>query len=610
MPAPTPTPPATEATPPAPSESRWRRLVRSPFAQAGAAVGVIGLIVALALLLPASPPPEFTLSELRQQLAAGEVTTLRIDDSLRTATADLADGSTVRAAYPLDFGPTLVADAEGAGVPVEVAPVRRPGIAEQLLLRLLPTLLLLGVIVLLLRQRMGVGAFVGNRGKAAAVPATRFVDVAGAAEATGELAEVVGYLQDPTRYTRLGARPPRGMLLVGPPGTGKTLLARAVAGEAGVPFFAISGSDFVETFVGVGASRVRSLFDRARKSPEGAIVFIDEIDAVGKRRGGASNGSSDEREHTLNQLLVEMDGFAEHAVVVLAATNRPDVLDPALTRPGRFDRQITVAHPDRAGREEILALYLADKPVSDDLDLTHIARRTPRFTGADLANLVNQAALAAAREQAEHIGARHLDDAVATVVLGRERRSAEVLERDRRITAWHEAGHTVAALCQPAADPPAGVSIVPRGHAGGATWMTGNDHVYLSAPAAQAQLVVAMAGRAAEQLVFGGEYTQGAAGDLRHATDLATRMAADYGMSPIVGPVHIPEDQRQLGASADLLQQAVRELLAGALSEAEVLVRSQRALLDAIAVALLDEETLDADALETIRTRCAEEPAA
>jgi cell division protease FtsH len=586
-------PPGRQARPQ--TRPRWGR----PHAVAGVGLAVVAAVVVLGVALPRNPTAEVSLGVMEQQLADGDVTRLVLDERNGIAEVELSGGILERTAYPTGYAEGLARRALRSGAEVEV--VRPAMSAGDGFFAALPVLLALGLVLFLFRGRLGMGAtFGGTRGRQSEVPDTRFADVAGATEATSELQEVVEYLKDPDRYAHLQARAPKGVLLVGAPGTGKTLLARAVAGEAGVPFFALSGSDFVEKFVGVGASRVRKVFDLARKA-ERAIVFIDEIDAVGKRRGASLN-SNEERENTLNQLLVEMDGFAASEIVVLAATNRPDTLDPALTRPGRFDRQITVAAPDRAGREAILRLYLADRP-AQAVDLEAVSRRTPGFTGADLANLVNQAALAAAREDAAEITMAHVEDAIATVMIGRERRSAEVLQRDREITAWHEAGHTVAALVQADAADPAGVSIIPRGHAGGVTWMNGDDHQFFLAPQAHAQLAVAMAGRAAEELVYGAAYSQGASGDLRSATDLATRMAADYGMSPVVGPVHIPEEQRHTGESADLLQRAVRQLLTEALERARVLLADHRDLLDAIAAELLDRETLDAGDLAQIRGR-------
>jgi cell division protease FtsH len=553
----------------------------------------------VAVGLAARGPVDIGLSELGQRLEAGEVAALTLLDRRQVAEVELVDGTSARASYPSEYGATLVDAALAADVAVEVtgSGTQSPAaVATRVGALALAGLLLL----LVLRHRMGGGALPGGRHRATEPPSTRFGDIAGAEEITAELREVVEYLVEPDRFAHLGARAPKGVLLVGPPGTGKTLLARAVAGEAGVPFFALSGADFVEKFVGVGASRVRNVFASARKAGR-AIIFIDELDAVGKRRGGGLN-SNDEREQTLNQLLVEMDGFASSEIVVLAATNRPDTLDTALTRPGRFDRQVTVGAPDRGAREAILRLHLADRPVGE-VDLAALSRRMPGFTGADIANLVNQGALAAARDGAATIEQRHLDAAIATVMLGPERRSIEVMQRDREITAWHEAGHTVAAMLEVHAMDPAGVSIVPRGHAGGVTWMSGDDHQFLLAPQARAQLVVAMAGRAAEELIYGAAYTQGASGDLRHATDLATRMAAEWGMSDVVGPVHIAEDDRHAGETADLLRRAVRELLVAALDEARTLVAGNRDLLTAVADALLEAESLDTAELRELRAR-------
>ena len=569
-----------------------------------AAAGAVALVLSVVGLasLTGTDTAEISLAELDAALESGGVEEVVVDEAAQAAEVTLAGGRIVEAAYPDGFADALVTQALSADVEVSVA---QTSVSSAGLLRVVPLLVVAALMVLLfvlVRSRVGGGGPGGNGGRPSTVPPTRFDDVAGVEEASAELEEVVSYLSDTEDFVRLGARAPKGVLLVGPPGTGKTLLARAVAGEAGVAFFALSGSDFVEKFAGVGASRVRKVFANARKAGR-AIVFIDELDAVGKQRGGSLN-SNDEREGTLNQLLVEMDGFRGSDVVVLAATNRADTLDSALTRPGRFDRQIVVAAPDRAARRAILELHLGDRPV-DDVDVDALARRTPGLTGADLANLVNQAALAAARQGASSIGHNHMDEALATVTLGRERKSAEVLERDREITAWHEAGHTVIAMVHPDAADPAGVSIVPRGHAGGVTWSNGDDHQLLQVPQARAQLAVAMAGRAAEEHVYGSAYTQGASGDLRSATALAGRMAADYGMSPLVGPVHIPEDQRHAGEGADLLRRAVRELLVEALDEARALVEQHPALLGAVTEALLEHETLDSNALVELRNRVA-----
>jgi cell division protease FtsH len=534
-----------------------------------------------------------SLTDVERAIGEGVVTKIEFGGTRSQVVVTYDDASAATIGYPQGYAPMLTRLAHRNGV--EVSAGRTGGVKGVALL------LVLGAgaaAFLVVQHKRGALPGTGLRTGPATPPTTRFGDVAGQAEVLEELQEVVRYLMDPDDFGAVGATPPKGVLLVGPPGTGKTLLARAVAGEAGVPFFAASGADFVEKYVGVGASRVRGLFDKARKAGK-AIIFIDEVDAVGRARGGDSN---DESERTLNQLLVELDGFEASDVVVIAATNRPDVLDDALLRPGRFDRQVTVGTPDRAGREAILAVHTRGRPLAG-VDLALLSRRTPGFTGADLANLVNQAALSATRTGAQTIGQAHFDDAIATVMVGPERRSAQVLLRDREITAWHEAGHTIAALVQPHADPPAGVSIVPRGPAGGVTWMTGDDHQFLLKPQAHAQLVVAMAGRAAEEAIYGASYTQGASGDLRHATQLATRMAADYGMSHLIGPMHLPESMRGYGETGELLRRAVRELLEAALADARTLVADHRNLLDAVAEALLEHDTLDRDELVALSER-------
>jgi cell division protease FtsH len=431
---------------------------------------------------------------------------------------------------------------------------------------------------------------------------TRFSDVAGCEEAVADLREMVDYLKDPTRYTRLGAQPPRGALLTGPPGTGKTLLARAVAGEAGVAFLPASGSDFVEKYVGVGAQRIRDLFQRARKESR-AIVFIDEIDAIGRHRSRDVANNS-EGENTLIALLTELDGFKDRGdIIVLAATNRPDVLDAAVTRPGRLDRKVVVPTPDRRGREQILTVHVKDKPVAPGLDLRSLARRTPGFSGAQLAAVVNEACMVAARQDLTVVTPECFDAAVETVAMGRPRNSALVTEHDRRITAWHEAGHTVAAFLIPEANDPVSVSIIPRGPAGGVTWMTGSDDAFLSRRAAHAQLVVAMGGRVGEELLLDGEYTQGASNDLHAATQMATAMVAQYGMTSLGYAVH-----DSLGPSAEE-RAVVEDLLADAHERATKLLTEHHDFLMRVAGTLLDDETMAladitaiADALGVDRT--------
>ncbi len=416
-------------------------------------------------------------------------------------------------------------------------------------------------------------------------PETRFSDVAGCEEAVADLREMVEYLKSPYRFTRLGAQPPRGALLTGPPGTGKTLLARAVAGEAEVAFISAAGSDFVEKFVGVGAKRIRDLFARARKEP-GAIVFVDEIDAIGRRRSSESMNNA-EAENTLIALLNELDGFRDRGnVIVLAATNRPDILDPAITRAGRLDRRVVVPIPDARGRQQILAVHSDGKPIDSSVDLRSVARRTPGFSGAQLAAIVNEACMTAARRDLSVVTQECFDAAVETVAMGRPRTSALVTEHDRRITAWHEAGHTVAAFLIPEAQDPVSVSIIPRGPAGGVTWMSGSDDAFLSRRTAHAQLVVAMAGRVGEELLLHGEYTQGAADDLHTATMTATAMVTQYGMTRAGYVVHDPRE----GSLEEFA--VVQDLLEDAHDRAHRLLTGHRELVRRVAEGLLAAETL------------------
>ncbi|HVF18689.1 MAG TPA: ATP-dependent metallopeptidase FtsH/Yme1/Tma family protein [Mycobacteriales bacterium] len=546
--------------------------------------------------------PRVPLSDAVNAIEAGRVREATIDEGAQVVRLTLADGSKREALYPADFAPELSERLLAKDVRLQTELPRATPLAARIALLAFLLLVLGALLYPMMRGRLRVGAFARGRGELIEVPSTRFSDIAGADEAVLELEELVEVLHDPERYHEAGAKVPHGVLLVGPPGTGKTLLARAVAGEAGVPFFSISGSDFVETFVGVGASRVRAIFDRARKHGR-AIIFIDEIDAVGKARGGGGgNGSADEREHTLNQLLVEMDGFTSSGVIVLAATNRNDVLDPALTRPGRFDRVVHVAAPDRKGRTKILELYAKARRMHRDVDLVALARRTPGMTGADLAQLVNAAALTAARESAPEITPSHLDDALATRVLGRERRSATLTDRDRRITAWHEAGHALAAMLLPDADDPVIVTIVPRGPAGGVTWMSGNDNALLTRREASARLVVAMGGRAAEELVLDGDFTQGAAGDFASATSLAWQMVTEYGMSTL-GVTRLTPELLAAGTMADTVHATVDQMCTEALDLARALLLTHRPFLEAVAASLLVDETLDLSELRDLEAR-------
>ena len=433
-----------------------------------------------------------------------------------------------------------------------------------------------------------------------------FKDVAGADEAKQELGEVVEFLKSPQKYNELGAKIPKGVLLYGPPGTGKTLLAKAVAGEAGVPFFSISGSDFVEMFVGVGASRVRDLFDQAKKSAP-CIVFIDEIDAVGRQRGAGLGGGHDEREQTLNQLLVEMDGFsANEGIIMIAATNRPDILDPALLRPGRFDRQIVVDRPDIKGRKEILKVHVKGKPLGDDVELEVIAQRTPGFTGADLSNLVNEAALLTARRDKKVINMPEMEEAAERVIMGPERKSRVISDKEKRLTAYHEGGHTVVGMLLEHTDPVHKVTIIPRGRAGGYTLsLPKEDKYYATRSEMLDELKVLLGGRVAEALVLK-EISSGASNDLQRATALARQMICEYGMSENIGPVTFGHRQDQVFLGRDIardkdyseevaaeIDKEVRSFMEDAYAATEKLLNENLDTLHVIAQALIERETLD-----------------
>jgi cell division protease FtsH len=580
---------------------------------------IIAVVVFLAALLTmpflgmgASATNEKQLSEVLAALPTGEVsghkiTRATIDDDNRLLRLTLDNDEEVHTSYPNQFGTELVKDLQAAAIPFTTEPIHKASPIGAVAAMLLPVLLILGFFVWMSKKgAMGMSgatnakAFTATKAELPEPPDARFGDVVGCDEAVEELSEIVSFLHDPTHFEAAGAKMPRGFLLVGPPGTGKTLLARAVAGEAGVPFYSAAGSDFSEMFVGVGAARVRDLFAKAKKT--GGIVFLDEIDSVGRARNGAAQGggANDERESTLNALLVEMDGFAKDAnVVVVAATNRPDILDPALTRAGRFDRQVTVAPPDRRGRTRLLDLYAKDRTMGPDVDFVALARRTPGLTGADICNLVNQAALEAARAKRGVIKNGDFDEALATVMMGRARKSAVVTDQDREITAWHEAGHTVAALVLPDANDPVQVTIVPRGPAGGVTWMGGDDNSFMTRSQARAQLVVALGGRAAEELLLDGDFTQGASGDLQQATGLATQMVTKWGMSDM-GLVAMDADRIVFGGIGDKVHAEIDAMLNEALEGARTLLAEHRELFDAVVKELLDEDTVDVDRLKAI----------
>jgi len=491
----------------------------------------------------------------------------------------------------------------------------RPSVTAYIL-NFLPWLLLIGFYLFLFRQMQAGGAKAFSFGKSKAklltgdTPKVTFADVAGADEAKQELQEIIEFLRDPQKFTKLGGRLPKGALLVGPPGTGKTLLARAVAGEAGRPFFSMSGSDFVEMFVGVGASRVRDLFEQG-KAHAPCIIFIDEIDAVGRHRGAGLGGGHDEREQTLNQLLVEMDGFESNdGVILIAATKRPDVLDPALLRPGRFDRQIVVDSPDLRGREGILKVHLRNKPIADDVDITTLARGTPGMAGADLANLVNEAALLAVRRNHDRIYMMDLEDAKDKVMLGVERKSMVMKEDERRLTAYHEAGHAICAIKIKGNDPLHKVTIVPRGRALGLAFtLPEDDRVSITRQQLEARLVMSYGGRTAEEIVFGRDrVTTGAASDIQQATAIARRYVTQWGLSEAIGPVLVGDNEQELflgreiqhrrevsEQTAQIVDSEVKRVIEEAYSRAKRTLEDNLDLLHMVAGALLERETLTRD---------------
>jgi cell division protease FtsH len=492
-----------------------------------------------------------------------------------------------------------------------------------ILLSWFPMLLLIGVWIFFMKKMGGGGGGAGGAfsfGKSKAKLLTEhtkpvtFADVAGIDEAKEELVEIVEFLKDPKKYERLGGKIPKGALLVGPPGTGKTLTARAVAGEAAVPFFSISGSDFVEMFVGVGASRVRDMFEQGKKNAP-CIIFIDEIDAVGRHRGAGTGGGNDEREQTLNQMLVEMDGFeASEGVIIIAATNRPDVLDPALLRPGRFDRQITIPNPDVNGRVKILEVHSKDVPLAKNIDLKVIARGTPGFSGADLANLINEGALLAARRGKLVISMQELEDAKDKVMMGVERRSMAMSDEEKKLTAYHEAGHAIVALYEPASDPIHKATIIPRGRALGMVMrLPDGDKLSLTRAKLHADLAVAMGGRVAEELIFGHDMvTTGASSDIKQATHMARKMVTEWGMSDAVGPLDYgDEDQNFLGQrmpnsgglsdeKAALIDSEIKKLVEGGYSQAKKLLKKYNNQLELLAQGLLEYETLSGSEIKEL----------
>tara|TARA_B100001057_G_scaffold75753_1_gene70413 strand:+ start:1367 stop:3286 length:1920 start_codon:yes stop_codon:yes gene_type:complete len=556
---------------------------------------------------------EITFSQLLAEVDSGNVVDVEISGD--NISGHYSDGRSFKTFAPSD--PTLIDRLYNRGVSISAKPEKEGGsIFLNVLISWFPMLLLIAVWIFFMRQMQGGGGKAMGFGKSKAKLLNEksgkvtFEDVAGVDEAKDDLQEIVEFLKDPSKFQRLGGRIPKGALLVGPPGTGKTLLARAIAGEANVPFFTISGSDFVEMFVGVGASRVRDMFEQAKKNAP-CIIFIDEIDAVGRSRGAGLGGGNDEREQTLNQLLVEMDGFeTNEGIILIAATNRPDVLDPALLRPGRFDRQVVVPNPDIIGREKILKVHIRKVPISTDVDIRAIARGTPGFSGADLANIVNEAALLAARRGLKLVSNAEFEDSKDKVMMGPERRSMVMTEEERTLTAYHEAGHALVSLNYSSSDPIHKATIIPRGRALGMVMrLPERDQISITREKMFANLAVAMGGRIAEEEVFGyDKVTSGASSDIKQATDLARAMVMQYGMSEKLGFLSYGDNEEEvfLGRSVARTQSMSEETQKQVDSEvkvivdmsyknAEKIIKDKRKDLDIIARGLLDFETLTGD---------------
>jgi cell division protease FtsH len=576
-------------------------------------LGVVVLFVATQWLTRDDPPEVLTLNEFLALVEEGEVATATIKDRSNEVTGELADDTEYKVSYPGELADEMALRIGQAEPTIELkVDAQQDSIWTSLLFSLLPLLILFGLFLFVINSMQGGGSRVMQFGKSKArqvskdEPKVTFADVAGCDEAVDELHEIKEFLQNPTRFQAIGAKIPKGVLLYGPPGTGKTLLARAVAGEASVPFFSISGSDFVEMFVGVGASRVRDLFEQA-KTAAPSIIFIDEIDAVGRHRGAGLGGGHDEREQTLNQMLVEMDGFDAHSgVILIAASNRPDILDPALLRPGRFDRQIVVDQPDLEGRKAILEVHAKGKPLEPNVRLDVLARRTPGFTGADLANLMNEAALLAARRNLQLVGHAELEAAIDRVLAGPERKNRLMSEREKRTIAYHEGGHTLVGHVLQGTDPIHKVSIVSRGRALGWTLALPIEDKYLrTRTELEDMMAMLLGGRTAEELVFG-EITTGASDDIERCTDMARAMVTQYGMSDVLGPQQFGKVKgevflgREQGHEADYspevastVDNEVRRLIDTAHDRARSILSTHRATLDVLAEALVAKETLE-----------------
>ncbi len=600
------------------------------------AVAVVGVLLALQFLAPGGGYDEVDTSRMEKYITDGDIKDITFIDGDQQIQATLDDGvrdsgSQVMTHYIMGQAPRLLTlvdtQVDKGTIEKSNSENPQPSVLGTILATLLPFALIILLFLFLMNQVQGGGGrgvmqFAKSKAKLISkdMPKTTFADVAGVNEAIEELGEIKEFLQEPAKFQAVGAKIPKGVLLYGPPGTGKTLLARAVAGEAGVPFYSISGSDFVEMFVGVGASRVRDLFEQAKENAP-AIVFIDEIDAVGRHRGAGMGGGHDEREQTLNQLLVEMDGFdVRGGVILIAATNRPDVLDPALLRPGRFDRQIGVDAPDLAGRRKILEVHSRGKPMSPDIDLMSYARRTPGFTGADLANVLNEAALLTARNNEKVITNRSLDEAIDRVIAGPQRSSRLMSEKEKLITAYHEGGHALVAAALPGTDPVHKITILPRGRALGYTMVLPDEDKYSQTRSEMLdQLAYMLGGRAAEEMVFH-DPTTGAGNDIEKATALARAMVTQYGMTERLGAIKLGDANsepflgRDMGHQrnysedvAAMIDDETKKFLAAAHQEAFDILEENRDVLDALVLALLDKETLDkaevAEVFEPLRLR-------
>ena len=584
---------------------------------------IIGILVFLLFNMfqgnaPRSPHTTMAFSDFILSVEAGDVRKVEIQG--QEIRGQYRDGRQFQTYAPDD--PTLVATLRNKGVQISALPDDDDSpTLFSILISWFPMLLLIGVWIFFMRQMQSGGGKAMGFGKSRARMLTEktdrvtFEDVAGIDEAKQELEEIVEFLKDPQKFQRLGGKIPKGCLVVGPPGTGKTLLARAIAGEANVPFFTISGSDFVEMFVGVGASRVRDMFEQGKKNAP-CIIFIDEIDAVGRHRGAGLGGGNDEREQTLNQLLVEMDGFeSNEGVILIAATNRPDVLDPALLRPGRFDRQISVPNPDILGREKILKVHMRKVPLAPDVEARTIARGTPGFSGADLANLVNEAALLAARSGKRVVTMQAFEEAKDKVMMGAERRSMVMTEDEKKLTAYHEAGHALVSLNMPKTDPLHKVTIIPRGRALGVTMsLPERDQLSFSETQLSSKLAVMYGGRAAEELVFGKEnITTGAGNDIQQATGLARRMVTEFGFSDKLGRLRYADNEEEIflghsvarqknvsDATAAMIDDEVRRLIDTAETQAHKILSDKRDDLESIAQALLEYESLSGNDIDAL----------